>query len=29
MFGYACDETEAYPEHQGRWMPLAIASPKP
>jgi len=25
MFGYACDETEAYPEHQGRWMPLAIA----
>jgi len=25
MFGYACDETEAYPEHKGRWMPLAIA----
>ena len=25
MFGYACDETEAYAEHQGRWMPLAIA----
>ena len=25
MFGYACDETESYPEHQGRWMPLAIA----
>jgi S-adenosylmethionine synthetase len=25
MFGYACDETEAFPEHQGRWMPLAIA----
>ena len=25
MFGYACDETEPYPEHQGRWMPLAIA----
>jgi S-adenosylmethionine synthetase len=25
MFGYACNETEAYPEHQGRWMPLAIA----
>jgi len=25
MFGYACDETESYPEHEGRWMPLAIA----
>ena len=25
MFGYACNETEAYPEHKGRWMPLAIA----
>lgn len=25
MFGYACDETEAFPEHQGRWMPLVIA----
>ena len=25
MFGYACDETESYPEHKGRWMPLAIA----
>ena len=25
MFGYACNETEAYPEHQNRWMPLAIA----
>lgn len=25
MFGYACDETEAYSEHEGRWMPLAIA----
>jgi len=25
MFGYACDETESYEGHQGRWMPLAIA----
>ena len=25
MFGYACNETESYPEHEGRWMPLAIA----
>lgn len=25
MFGYACNETEAFPEHQNRWMPLAIA----
>ena len=25
MFGYACNETEAFPEHQGRWMPMAIA----
>lgn len=25
MFGYACDETERYSEHEGRWMPLAIA----
>ena len=25
MFGYACDETESFEGHQGRWMPLAIA----
>ncbi len=25
MFGYACDETESYEGHKGRWMPLAIA----
>ena len=25
MFGYACDETEAFDGHKGRWMPLAIA----
>tara|TARA_B100001250_G_scaffold392245_1_gene393899 strand:- start:648 stop:1898 length:1251 start_codon:yes stop_codon:yes gene_type:complete len=25
MFGYACDETELFDGHKGRWMPLAIA----
>ena len=25
MFGYACDETESFDGHKGRWMPLAIA----
>ena len=25
MFGYACDETESFEGHKGRWMPLAIA----